>query len=528
MWRATSVIVCVLSFTHCATSTGQRHLMTLAVGGLVISQGPTSITIPKAYNDHDLSDWATPLRGLGTRPGFYSETEFDKIPAPKFYRTYPVYHPDHEPKGYWEWLLKQPPKPLLEPDTLRDERDWIAAGKREFHELYRGDSTDLIPLVRSRTDLQKAGIEPLPDGTLPLRWVVTPGGPRVAIMTCQSCHTRYLPDGTIIDGAPANHRGAVQSIQRFRREAPEEARDSSPSSNLEELRARIERSRQQVPWFDVDRYGALLSMTYVSKALQSIRRDDEVDLGELAVEERHGLAVLPRGGNAFFPTKTLDLNGVRHRKYLNHTATHLNRNVGDIMRYALNVECCDSGIFGAYRLRPEGMPRFRFPDDILFALATYIYSLESPPSPYRDDPRAATGKKIFEREACGNCHTPPSYTNNKLTLAQGFTPPADHPYKNDIMSRSVGTDPGRAMLTQVGTGFYRVPSLKGLWYRGLFGHSGDVASLEDWFDPARLRADYVPSGWKGFKRTRAVRGHEFGLKLPADEKTALIAFLKTL
>src|SRR5262245_52600696 len=198
------------------------------------------------------------------------------------------------------------------------------------------------------------------------------------------------------------------------------------------------------------------------------------------------------------------------------------------MRYALNVECCDSGFYGTYRLRPEGLPRFRFPDDILFALATYLYSLEPPPSPHRNDPRAAAGKKVFDRERCDRCHTPPSYTNNMLSPALGFTPPADHPYAKDIMPHSVGTDPGRATLSQVGTGFYRVPSLKGLCYRGLFGHSGDVATLEDWFDIARLRDDYVPSGWKGIRRTRAVRGHEFGLRLAPAEKAALIAFLKTL
>jgi hypothetical protein len=68
-----------------------------------------------------------------------------------------------------------------------------------------------------------------------------------------------------------------------------------------------------------------------------------------------------------------------------------------------------------------------------------------------------------------------------------------------------------------------------VWYRGLFSHDGSVASLEDWFDRARLRDDYVPSGFKGYKVThRAVPGHEFGLKLSADDKRALIAFLKTL
>jgi Zn-dependent membrane protease YugP len=56
-----------------------------------------------------------------------------------------------------------------------------------------------------------------------------------------------------------------------------------------------------------------------------------------------------------------------------------------------------------------------------------------------------------------------------------------------------------------------------------------VATLEDWFDPRRLRDDYVPTGFAGAGvKTRAVRGHEFGLSLSGDEKRALIAFLRTL
>jgi Zn-dependent membrane protease YugP len=56
-----------------------------------------------------------------------------------------------------------------------------------------------------------------------------------------------------------------------------------------------------------------------------------------------------------------------------------------------------------------------------------------------------------------------------------------------------------------------------------------VATLEDWFDPRRLREDYVPTGFRGFGiTTRAVKGHEFGLSLTPEERTALIAFLKTL
>ena len=97
------------------------------------------------------------------------------------------------------------------------------------------------------------------------------------------------------------------------------------------------------------------------------------------------------------------------------------------------------------------------------------------------------------------------------------------------MSRSVGTDPGLALRTRRGTGYYKVPSLKGLWYRAPLEHNGSVATIEDWFDPRRLGDDYVPTAFKGHGvKTRAIRGHEFGLALPAADKAALIAFLKTL
>jgi hypothetical protein len=486
----------------------------------VAAQSASSSVVPKAWNDRDLSDWATPLRGLGLRPGFYSQAEFEQIPVAAFYRTYPMYHPDYEPAGYWEWLQKQPPRPLLDSATLHSERDWMEAGRIVFRELYRPGQggprgfADLIPLVRSPSALERANIKPLPDGTLPLVWAVTPEGVLPMPKACSSCHTWYMPDGTTIDGA-ASGTHAAGPVQRLRQEV--ERRDT------ETLRAGAY-ARWAVPWLNGDIAGTIKSMT---------RKDIE----ELfAVELRNSNGIMPRGGSPFFPTKILDLNGVRDRKYLDHTATHLNRGVGDIMRYAFLVECCNAEIFGPYRFGPTNRqtgeplrPSFRFPDDVIFALATYIYSLEPPSSPYRADPLAAEGKKIFEREGCAACHTPPLYTNNKLTLAKGFVPPADHPYTNDIMPESVGTDPGRAMQTHVGTGFYKVPSLKGVWYRNLFGHAGDVASLEDWFDPARLRDDYVPSGWRGLGQThRAVAGHEFGLQLPTAEKRALIVFLKTL
>ena len=116
-----------------------------------------------------------------------------------------------------------------------------------------------------------------------------------------------------------------------------------------------------------------------------------------------------------------------------------------------------------------------------------------------------------------------------LTLARGFSSPEEDRAKYRVVNVSVGTDPFLAMKTRRGTGYYKVPSLKGVWYRGPFEHNGSVATLEDWFDPQRLRDEYIPTGYRGYDvAKRAVKGHEFGLRLNPDDKTALIAFLKTL
>ena len=101
-------------------------------------------------------------------------------------------------------------------------------------------------------------------------------------------------------------------------------------------------------------------------------------------------------------------------------------------------------------------------------------------------------------------------------------------------ARRPASSPGSARLYSRrprcrGTGYYKVPSLKGVWYRGPFEHMGSVATLEDSFDPRRLRDDYVPTGFQGHRvTTRAVKGHEFGLAMPLEDKEALLAFLRTL
>jgi len=99
----------------------------------------------------------------------------------------------------------------------------------------------------------------------------------------------------------------------------------------------------------------------------------------------------------------------------------------------------------------------------------------------------------------------------------------------DILRISVETDPGLALATRKGTGYYKIPSLKGVWYRGHYFHDGSAASLEEMFDPGRLNDAHIPGGFiPPGEKTHAIKGHEFGLKLNAEEREQLIAFLRTL
>jgi hypothetical protein len=171
----------------------------------------------------------------------------------------------------------------------------------------------------------------------------------------------------------------------------------------------------------------------------------------------------------------------------------------------------------------------RYSDEQLYALALYLYSLQPPANPNHANEQTRRGERVFASQGCGNCHTAPLYTNNKLTPAVGFRVPEEHRREYDILPLVVGTDPEATMNTRRGTGYYKVPSLLGVWYRTPLGHSGWVSTLEEWFDPKRLRENYVPTGFTPPDRKRgSVKGHEFGLTVSAEDKAALIAFLRTL
>lgn len=432
------------------------------------------------------------------------------------YRRYPVYSSKTEPPGYLDKLAQSEPQIAFDVSRLKTERDWIAAGAEVFrYPITAGPADKVIPNLRGI--LERSGIRPARDGTYPQLAVIVPkkGVVLGGFLSCATCHTRTQPDGSVIEGA----QGTV----------PDLILGFPP--DVDAARA-FQRALYRVPWLDKDPIDRVQTMSV-----------DEINAVKTAIP----VGVVARHGSSIFtPVQIPDLIGIRDRKYLDHTGLMLHRDIGDLMRYAaLNNGTAPAGLdmltdysgfipMGNLGSRgdnklppPETMERYS--DAQLFALAEFIYSLTPPPNPNRPTPLAQRGEKIFAREGCPGCHTPPLYTNNKLTVGMGFIPAAEDLKKYDVLPISVGTDPDLTTKTRRGTGYYKVPSLKGVWYRSMFGHSGWCATLDDWFDPRRTRDDYVPTGFKPYgARTYAVKGHPFGLDLSQSDRAALIAFLKTL
>jgi hypothetical protein len=490
------------------------------------SPASSAATIPRTWDERALGDLEVPLARAAQSPRDISADEYYRLPVRPIYQDYPRYDPDHEPKGYRASLRRREPVVVWDDrgrrPPLASRADWIKAGALVFNApvVYIAEDDDDPEharqyIARTGDRFDRHGISPY--STYVVR---TRGRLEVGEASCRECHSRLLPDGTVIRGAQGNR--AMGPIVFYGlgddfRGAPDRAQFMADL--CKSLRREF-----AAPWLEAADPAAsacALSAAQVEALYSAIPA-----------------GVFPRQGTSpFWPAKLPDLIGVKDQKFLDATGLQRNRGPADLMRYAaLNQGMDLLAHFGSFvpaeaadghPLPKEHRSRSRYSDEQLYALALYVDSLEPPPNPNRKSALTRRGEQVFEREQCGLCHPAPLYTSNELTPAAGFRTPADA--GPEVLPIVVGTDPTSTLGERRGTGYYKIPSLRGVWYRGPFEHNGSVATLEDWFDPRRLRDDYVPTGWKGYRRqTRAVVGHEYGLELSAADKRALIAFLKTL
>ena len=170
--------------------------------------------VPRAWDDQGLATLVLPLADPAASPEHVPAEYYYRIPVRPIYRSYPVYRPDKEPAGYFADLQRREPEVLWDDKntrpTLETETDWIAAGEVVFDAAIIFSANSLLGpsaaselYIRDPKWYQQTNALTTPEGILPyVRYVVREQGKvEVGTLSCAMCHTRVLPDGSVIKGA---------------------------------------------------------------------------------------------------------------------------------------------------------------------------------------------------------------------------------------------------------------------------------------------------------------------------------------
>ncbi len=294
-------------------------------------------------------------------------------------------------------------------------RWWIRAGELVFH--YPVDLSPSLPGAQSDVTIRSGDLFGTDDISPFVQYVIRKKGVvEFGAASCADCHTRVMPDGSIVIGAQGNR--PVERIvgigmrAEYEKAATAKEREEALTSNRT-----VWHQEFWTPWVREGPQSRILNLSLLEMA----EMHEAIPPGVLARQR----------SSILYPPAIADLIGVKGIRYLDRSGLMRHRDIGDLMRYAAMNQGADMlASFGGfiplgkeYRELPDPGTQERYSDEQLYALALYVYSLQPPPNPNKFDAIAARGQKVFDREGCASCHTPPLYTNNRLTPAAGFNVP---------------------------------------------------------------------------------------------------------
>lgn len=189
-------------------------------------------------------------------------------------------------------------------------------------------------------------------------------------------------------------------------------------------------------------------------------------------------------------------------------------------------------------------------------LEDYLGNLAAPAYPFPiDQALADSGRAVFDAE-CASCHRS-ERTGTPIPLAEIGTDPErigtwgpEYAKEANAVVQAMGLE-RRGLVEEPLIG-YVAAFLDGIWLRAPYLHNGSVPTLQDlltppeerprvfWrgydlYDPAAVgfvtqgqAAERLGSHFDTSERASGNQGHAFGTALPADQKAALIEYLKTL
>ena len=171
---------------------------------------PTLDDHDRPLNDRGLRDapaMGGRLADAAASPVPVSADYYYRIPVRPIYKTYPVYHPGKEPSGYFERLTGLEPEIVsFDFANFKTPEAWIRAGEIVFDTPTDYDISGSPVQFRDPSYYTAIGIPVAADGTVPfVRYVVREKGKlEVGVLACGTCHTRLMPDGTVVKGAQGN------------------------------------------------------------------------------------------------------------------------------------------------------------------------------------------------------------------------------------------------------------------------------------------------------------------------------------
>jgi mono/diheme cytochrome c family protein len=188
------------------------------------------------------------------------------------------------------------------------------------------------------------------------------------------------------------------------------------------------------------------------------------------------------GDGVFNPYAFPDFAGLGDLPFLHHNANWLQRTPSTLALRCETLFITSSG------------EQHRIPRVLSYALARWMQSLAPLPPQALPSDLSIAGEAVFEQAGCSGCHVPPLFTSAR-----------------EVSVAEVGTEPSAGESPVRRSGNYRIPSLRGVAWTAPYLHHGAVSSLEDLFEP-----------------TRDEPGHPWGLALEPADRTALVAYLRTL
>lgn len=200
----------------------------------------------------------------------------------------------------------------------------------------------------------------------------------------------------------------------------------------------------------------------------------------------------------------------------------------------------------------DGATRKHIQRENLKRMQDWLRDLPAPRYPYAIDQQlAGAGSKIFE-EHCASCHAPNGPTTGQVVPVEEV---GTDRHRLDMWTRAAADaynnyEPGYhwGFKSFRKTNGYVSPFMDGLWLRAPYLHNGSVPTLVDLLMPPdqrpkvfwrgsdvydQERVGFISIGPDGFRFDTSAagnsnQGHLWGTDLSAEDKKALIEFLKTL